>query len=266
MTIEEKATFCRICEAACGLIGTVEDGKLLSLRPDKDHPLSKGFACPKGIAYTELQNDPERVLYPMKRQADGSFTRVSWDDAMSDIASRLAVVKQRHGGAGVGWYVGNPTVGNYSHLLWALGLAQALGAHIFSTASQDTNSRFVASHLLYGFLTTVPIPDLDAADTAVILGANPAVSHGSMVSIPRFIDKLDAVVERGGRVFVIDPRRTETARLFEWVPVTPDSDAWMLLSMLYVLFEEGLADPRSLAVSTGHRELRRAAADRKSVV
>jgi anaerobic selenocysteine-containing dehydrogenase len=258
---EDRVTFCRICEAACGLIGTVDGSRLLALRADKDHPLSQGFACPKGIAYVNMQNDPDRVLHPMKRQPDGSLERVSWDEAMSDIIARLRTIRAKYGEESIGWYGGNPAVFSYSHLMWTPGVLDALGiSHYFTAASQDTFSRNVASHLLYGHQLVVPVPDLDAAETVVILGANPAVSHGSLASIPRFTDKLREVTDRGGRVVVLDPRRTETARAFEWVPINPDSDAWLLLSMLHVLFGEGLADTTAFAQCTGHDELRRAAA------
>ncbi|MGQ4615640.1 molybdopterin-dependent oxidoreductase [Nocardia sp. R7R-8] len=261
MVTQEKVTFCRICEPACGLVGTVEKGKLLTLRPDDDHPLSSGFACPKGIAYASVQNDPDRVLYPMRRQPDGSFQRVSWDEAMHDIIGRVRGIREKYGAESLGWYTGNPGGLNYSHLLWTFGIVRALGiSHWYCAASQDTHSRSVASHLLYGHQMVVPLPDLEAAETVVILGANPVVSHGSLASIPRFADKLRAVENRGGRVIVIDPRRTETARLFEWTPITPDADAWLLLSMLHVLFGEELFDAKALAACTGHRELRAAAA------
>ncbi|MGY4101487.1 molybdopterin-containing oxidoreductase family protein [Nocardia sp. R16R-3T] len=258
---QEKVTFCRICEPACGLIGVVEDGKLLALRPDKDHPLSAGFACPKGIAHAATQNDPDRVLHPMRRQSDGSFEKVSWNEAMHDIIARLRGIREKYGAESLGWYLGNPGGLNYSHLLWTLGTVEALGvSHFYCAASQDTHSRYVASQLLYGHQLIVPIPDLEAAETVVILGANPAVSHGSLAAIPRFTDKLHEVENRGGRVIVIDPRRTETARSFEWTPITPDADAWLLLSMLYVLFEENLFDAKALTECTGERELRAAAA------
>lgn len=255
--IQEKVTFCRICEPYCGLIASVENNKLLSLRPDKQHPLSQGFACPKGIAYAQVQNDPDRVLYPLRRQADGSFERVSWDIAMADITSRLRRIRQEHGGESISVYAGNPAGLNYSHAIWLNLFLKAAGVrHYFSAGSQDTNSRMVASKLLYGHLATMPIPDVDAAELVVILGANPAVSHGSLVSLPRMIDKLHGVTERGGRVLVIDPRRTETAREFEWQPITPDSDPWLLLSLLNVLFAEGLADEQALRrQATGYRKL-----------
>ncbi|MEA2217126.1 MAG: hypothetical protein QOK19_2687 [Solirubrobacteraceae bacterium] len=248
MEAERKVTFCRICEAHCGLVATVEHGRVTQLRPDPDHPLSAGYACPKGIAMTDVQNDPDRVLHPLRRTPDGSFERVSWDEAMSDIGARLIRVRDQHGPASIGWYMGNPGAFSYSHTLWVKGFLDALGSpHYYSAGSQDVNNRFAASALLYGSPLVVPIPDLARTRFLLMLGANPMVSHGSVLTAPRVRDQLHAITARGGRVLVVDPRRTETARQFEHVPVTPDSDAWLLLSLLQVIFEEGLADRRFLA-------------------
>src|SRR5437016_2688586 len=109
MASQEKITFCRICEAHCGMVATVEDGQVVKLRPDPEHPLSAGYACPKGIAMVDVQNDPDRVLHPLRRRPDGSgFDRVSWDDALADIGTRLRAVHESRGPAGIGWYLGNP--------------------------------------------------------------------------------------------------------------------------------------------------------------
>ncbi len=257
---ERKVTYCRICEPLCGLVATVEDGRLVSLRPDQDHPLSKGFACPKGIAFTDVQNDPDRVLHPLRRTPSGEFERVSWDEALDDIAARLKRTWRQHGGSSVGQYFGNPGGFSYATALWVGGFFGALGAtHQYSPGSQDINSRFVASRLLYGALTQLPFPDLPRTDFLLMLGANPLVSHGSAVHAPRMKDQLSAIVDRGGRVVVIDPRRTETARAFEHMAVRPDTDAWLLLSLLHVIFAEGLDDAAALAAqTTGVDLLRRA--------
>lgn len=114
MVTEERVTYCRICEPLCGLIATVEDGRLLHLRPDKDHPLSSGYACPKGIAFTEVQNDPDRVLYPLRRTAAGTFERVTWGQALQGIGDRLHALLRRHGGSAIGWYMGNPATFSYT--------------------------------------------------------------------------------------------------------------------------------------------------------
>jgi anaerobic selenocysteine-containing dehydrogenase len=257
MTPTEHVTYCRICEPLCGMVATVDDGRVTKLRPDKDHPLSRGFACPKGIAMTEVQNDPERVLYPQRRRADGTFERVDWATALDEIGNRLRKVISEHGGDSVGWYMGNPGAFSYSHPLWVKGFVDALGSqHYYTASSQDVSNRFAASSLLYGSPYVLPIPDLSRTELLLVVGANPLVSHGSVMSAPRIKDQLHAVVGRGGRVIVIDPRRSETAREFEHVPLRPDSDAQLLLSMLNVVFAESLEDPTALAAAAGAGALR----------
>jgi anaerobic selenocysteine-containing dehydrogenase len=253
---QHTPTFCRICEPLCGMIATVEDGKLIALRPDKDHPVSQGFACPKGIAFADLHNDPDRVTTPLRKRPDGGFEPVSWDEAMTDIAARLADIHRRHGSGALGWYFGNPGAFSYSHQLWLnvllLGLNQfpsrfapahrRLRSHLFTAGSQDVNNRFVASQLLYGSPLALPVPDVLRTDFLVVIGANPIVSHGSVVTAPRIRDRMHDIVKRGGRVLVIDPRKTETAAQFEWLGIVPDGDAYLLLSLLQVMLAENLAD------------------------
>lgn len=243
MTVEQRVTYCRICEPLCGLIATVENERLVSLRPDHDNPLSRGRCCPKGVAFTDVQNDPDRVLNPLRRRPDGGFDVVSWDDALDDIATRLTAIIAEHGGESVGQYFGNPAAFGYATGLWpGLFMARIGSKHMYSAGSQDINSRFVASKLLYGAVSQLPFPDLPRTDFLFMLGANPLVSHGSGVRAPRMRDDLSDIVRRGGRVVVVDPRRTETARAYEHFAVRPDSDAWLLLSMLQVIFDEGLDD------------------------
>jgi anaerobic selenocysteine-containing dehydrogenase len=244
MAVTERVTFCRICEPLCGMVATVEDGRLVQLRPDPDHPLSRGYACPKGIAMEGVQNDPDRVVYPLRRTgAPGEFERVTWEEALSDIAARLRALLDTRGPDSLGWYMGNPGAFSYSHTLWAKGFLDGIGSSQYYTAgSQDVNNRFAASALLYGSPLLVPIPDLRRTDFLLMLGANPLVSHGSVLSAPRVREELGDIVARDGRVVVVDPRRTETARQFEHVPIRPDADAWLLLAMLHVIFAEGLAD------------------------
>ncbi|HEY3020702.1 MAG TPA: molybdopterin-dependent oxidoreductase [Solirubrobacteraceae bacterium] len=241
MAAEEKVTFCRICEALCGMVATVEDGQVTRLRPDAEHPLSRGYACPKGIAMLDVQNDPDRVLHPLRRTgAPGEFTRVGWEEALDDIAARLRGVPGRQ----LAWYMGNPGAFSYSHTLWVKGFLDALGSpHLYTAGSQDVNNRFAASALLYGNPLVVPIPDLRRTSLLLMVGANPFVSHGSLVTAPRIRELLHGIE----RVVVVDPRRSETARAFEHVPIRPDTDAWWLLSLLHVIFEEGLADEAAIA-------------------
>ncbi|CAB4692439.1 MAG: molybdopterin-dependent oxidoreductase [Actinobacteria bacterium] len=260
-TATTAVTYCRICEPLCGLIATVDDDRLVSLRPDPEHPLSKGNACPKGIAFTEVQNDPDRVLHPLRRTADGEFEQVSWDEALTDIAVRLRKVWDEDGGSAVGHYLGNPSAFSYSAALWSGLFLKRLGStHQYTTGSQDINSRFVASKLLYGAATQMPFPDLPRTDFVLMLGANPHVSHGSAIRAPRIKHELSAITARGGRVVVVDPRRTETAKAHEHVRVRPDSDAWLLLSLLHVVFAEDLVDEAAVAAQSTGVDLLRAAA------
>ncbi|MGN6607861.1 MAG: molybdopterin-dependent oxidoreductase [Jatrophihabitans sp.] len=247
----ERATYCRICEPTCGLIATVEDGKLIGLRPDKDHPVTRGFSCPKGIEFVHVQNDPDRLLHPQRRRPDGTFERITWETALREIGERLRDIRARHGGASIGWYAGNPSAFSHSHAIWSAAFVRGLGSrHLYTANTQDTSSRFVASALLYGSPTIFPLPDLLRTDFLLMVGANPLVSRGSIVAAGNLREKLTGIVQRGGRVVVVDPRRTETARAFEHVAVRPDADAWLLLGMLHVLFAEGLTDEAAIARQT----------------
>ncbi|MFN8159440.1 MAG: molybdopterin-dependent oxidoreductase [Solirubrobacterales bacterium] len=257
----ERITYCRVCEPFCGMVATVEDGRLAKLRPDPEHPLSAGFACPKGIAMTGVQSDPDRVLHPLRRAGGGSFERVSWEAALGEIAERLDRIRSQHGGESIGWYMGNPGAFSYSHPIWSKGFIDALGSsHYYTASSQDVSNRFAASHFLYGSPFLVPIPDLERTDLLLLVGANPLVSHGGVMSAPRIKDQLHAITARGGRVVVVDPRRSETAAAFEHLAIAPDADAWLLLSLLAVIFEEGLEDVEALRSQTAGAEALRALA------
>ena len=168
---------------------------------------------------------------------------------MTDIADRLTDIHRRHGSGAIGWYYGNPGAFSYSHTLslntFMLGFGPRL--HVFTAGSQDVNNRFVASQLLYGSPLALPVPDVLRTDLLVVIGANPIVSHGSVLTVPRIKDRMHDIVKRGGRVLVIDPRKTETAAQFEWLGIIPDGDAYLLLSLLHVLFGENLADRARLA-------------------
>jgi formate dehydrogenase len=249
MAASEHPTFCRICEASCGMVATVRDGQVTKLRPDAEHPLSRGAACPKGIAMLEIHADPDRLLHPLRRRAHGSgFEQVSWDEALDDIGTRLSTIRAEHGGGAIGWYMGNPGAFSYSHPVWVKGFLDALGSqHYYTASSQDVSNRFAASAMLYGSPAVIPIPDLDHTDLLLVIGANPYVSHASLLTAPRIREDLNAITARGGRVVVVDPRRTETARAFEHVAIRPDTDAWLMLALLHVLFAEELVDRAALA-------------------
>lgn len=246
MTRDHK-TFCGICEASCGLIATVEEDSVTALRPDPDHPSSRGFACIKGLSFHSVVADPDRVVQPMRKLSDGGFAPASWQEALDDIGTRLRDVQRRHGNESIGVAWGNPVAWNFSGSLAVSGLATALKTrHHYTSASVDVNNHWVAADMMYGATTVNLLPDFAHTHFALIVGANPVVSHGSLVTTGRIRDVLRDIPKRGGRVVVVDPRRTETARLFEHVAITPGADAWLLGAMLHVLFDEELVDLASL--------------------
>lgn len=199
----DKKIFCGICEASCGLIATVQDGEILKLRGDPDHPQSQGFICPKGASFASIRNDPDRILRPLQRQADGSFREVDWDTALDDIGARLRAGIKHHGRESLGVYLGNPNAWNFGAFLFLVGFAAALKTrHFYSPGSLDINNYRVAGQLLYGHNLSNPFPDLAHTRFFLVLGANPVVSHGSMLTAGRIKEQMQAVVARGGRVVV----------------------------------------------------------------
>ena len=243
--------WCGVCEASCGLEATIEHGKLLEIRPDPTHPNSAGFGCVKGTRFGDVLDDPDRLREPMQRQPDGTFTPVTWDVALDDIGRRLGSVIRQHGKTSVGVALGNPTGWNYGAFLLVFGMAAALKTqHFFTAGSVDINNYWVVGHTLYGHNLLTPFPDFDRQDFTLILGANPVVSHGSMMTVGRVRERLLGITKRGGRVVVVDPRRSETAKLFEHVPIRPDSDPWLLAALLKVILDERLTDDRYLAELT----------------
>lgn len=262
MTQVEHVTFCRICEPLCGLVVSVNDGEVVGIRGDNEHPVSRGYLCKKGSAMAEVQRDPDRVRYPMRRVGGpGEFERCTWDEALDDITARLRGIIDRHSRSAVGGYLGNPASLHTGHAYWLSGFMAALGTpHLYTASSQDTSTRFVASHFLYGSAMTVPFPDARRTSFLLVLGGNPLMSKGSLWWVPRVREVLRDVVARGGRVVVVDPRRSETAKAFEHVGIQADTDAWLLLAMLGEIFRSGLADEAWLAANAaGADELRSAA-------
>jgi anaerobic selenocysteine-containing dehydrogenase len=243
---------CTLCEATCGLAFEVDGKQITAVRGDGDDVFSKGYICPKGVAIGEIHHDPDRLRTPMRRNADGGFDPIGWDEAFDLVASQLADVGTRHGKDAVAFYWGNPNGNNHGAILMLGSLTNALGTkNRFSAGSQDGNPRVVTSYLLYGSSVSTPIPDVDRTQYFLCLGANPVVSNGSAMTAPDMRGRIRAIRARGGKVVVVDPRRTETAReADEHIAIRPDGDAAFLLAMAQVLVERGRVDRATLEAST----------------
>lgn len=240
----EVKTFCRICEPFCGLIAEVKDGKIVDVRENSDHILSQGHRCKKSSGMVDVTYDSDRILQPMKRVGGpGEFAPVSWDEALDDITTRLTNIRANHGVDAFGTYLGNPGGLSSSIILWMGGLKETLKSRWnYSVNAEDFASYTYANYLLFGSGAQMFKPDIWRSDFVLLLGTNPAVSHGSLVTEPLFRDALRSVIDRSGRVVVVDPRKTETASRYEHVGLLAGTDAWLLGAMINVIIEEKLVD------------------------
>src|SRR6185436_17104060 len=232
---------CNLCEAICGLEIEVDGPRIVSIRGDDDDPFSRGHICPKGVALKDVHEDANRLRHPMQR-VDGEWREISWDEAFDFAAAKLAAIQLEHGNDAVGFYAGNPTVHNSGTLFSIPRLAHVLKTkNAFSASSVDQLPQQLASLLMYGHQFLIPIPDVDRTDYFLILGGNPIASNGSMMTVPGVARRLADIRKRGGKVVVVDPRRTETADVAsEHHFIRPASDAALLMAMINVMKAENL--------------------------
>jgi len=240
---------CPLCEAMCGLEIEVVDGtRPGAVRGDKADVFSGGYICPKGASIGKLHEDRDRLRTPMVRDADG-WHEATWDEAFAVIEQRLPPLLEQYGRDCVGVYLGNPTVHDHSAYLFIPPLVRSLGtSYRFSASTLDQLPKQVASGLMYGSDATVAIPDIDHTDYFLVLGANPMVSNGSMFTAADMPGRLRKLRERGGRLVVVDPRRTRTADVAdEHLAILPGTDAFFLAALAHTLFDEGLVRLRDAA-------------------
>ena len=252
---------CPLCEATCGLEITLDGEDVVSIRGDRDDVLSHGFICPKGYALKELHADPDRVRTPLIRRRSAA----TWDEAFAFIDERLTPILAADRNA-VAVYLGNPNAHNLSNLLYDKVLLRALGTrNSYSASTVDQYPKQMACALMFGTGTTVPVPDLDRTEHLLILGANPLASNGSLMTAPDARGRLRGIRARGGKLVVIDPRRTRTAEeADEHHFIRPGTDALLLFALVHVLFEERLVSvPARLAA--GHRRPGRRPGARRAV-
>jgi anaerobic selenocysteine-containing dehydrogenase len=256
---------CPLCEATCGLRIDVDDAtrSVVKVRGDAGDVFSHGFLCPKGVGLKELHEDPDRVRTPLLKQADGTFAKATWDEAFAVIAERLPAVQATGGRDAVAAYLGNPAAHQLGALVYGRVLLKALGSkNLFSASTVDQYPKQMASALMFGTGTSVAVPDLDRTDFLLVLGANPLASNGSLMTAPDARGRLRAIRARGGRIVVVDPRRTRTAaEADEHLFIRPGTDGLLLMALLQVLFAEGLASELDPALYVGLDEVRALCAD-----
>ncbi|EMP54884.1 hypothetical protein MSNKSG1_14172 [Marinobacter santoriniensis NKSG1] len=230
---------CNICEAMCGLEIQHRDGEILSIKGDKDDPFSRGHICPKAVALQDFYSDRDRLKTPIRKTADG-WTSISWEQAYEEIATRFRGIQEAHGKDAVGVYLGNPNAHNFGNAIMLPRFFKALGTNNrFSSASADQLPHHVASNYMLGAGMLIPIPDIDHTDFMLIIGANPIVSNGSLMTAPGVGKRLKAIQQRGGKIVVVDPRRTETAKKADQhLFIRPETDALLMLALVHTLFDE----------------------------
>ncbi len=239
---------CHLCEAMCGLAIEHEGGRIAAIRGDPDDPFSRGHICPKAVALQDVHEDPDRLRRPLRRTASG-WEETSWDEALDEAAARLAAIQKAHGRNAVAVYQGNPVVHNHGAIVFGQLFLRSLGSRSrFSATSVDQLPQMLAALLMFGHQLLLPIPDIDRTDLLLILGANPLASNGSLMTAPGVEKRLKAIRARGGRIVVVDPRRTETAALADLhLPIRPGGDALLLAAMIHVLVAEERLRPGRLA-------------------
>nr|MDO8109768.1 molybdopterin-dependent oxidoreductase [Candidatus Sigynarchaeota archaeon] len=247
--MERRKFFCSICDASCGLIAIVENGRVVNVMPDKHHPVSKGYCCPKGLAIHHVANDPDRILHPLKYD-NGTWTCISWKQAICEIAGKLTEIRKKHGPHAIATHMGTNGGHCFSFSMYWKGFNDALGTrNSFNAGSVDNNNKFAVQYLMYGNSTIMPIPDLINADFLILIGTNPAETNLSLAKCSNVMEKISAIAKRG-KVVIIDPRRNETVKNLENIEMThvthhfirPGTDTWLLAAMLNVILTENLTD------------------------
>ncbi len=243
-------TFCRVCEPACGLVARVENGALVGLRPDREHPISQGWACNKGIATLDVHRDPDRLSSPLKRMPNGEFAPIAWDQAITEIAARLRTIHAATGDWSTAVYLGNPTAFNALLTAGVAPFIAGLGTRqLYSAGTQDCSNKFAAGEAVYGSSTVHPLPDFDHTNYLLILGSNLGVSHMSFISIADPINVLRAAQARGAKIRFVNPRRIESVKsgVGELIQIRPDTDVYFLAALLHELDRIDGFDERVIA-------------------
>ncbi|MEZ5503132.1 MAG: molybdopterin-dependent oxidoreductase [Halioglobus sp.] len=256
---------CHLCEAICGVVIETQGQTILSIKGDKNDPLSRGHICPKAIALRDFHEDPDRLRKPLRRVVDAAgeshWQEITWEEALDSTARTLVDIQRRHGPHAIAVYMGNPSVHNYGMLTHQGNLFRQFRTNNrFSATSVDQLPHHLAALWLFGHKLLFPIPDIDRCDYFLMLGANPVASNGSIWTVPDVKKRIAALKARGGKLVVIDPRYTETAQVASAHHfIRPGTDALFLLAVLHTIFSEGLLAPGRLGDFTSGLEVVREA-------
>ena len=240
--VETRITFCRTCEATCGLEVDVQGNRVVDIRPDKQHVVSKGYSCVKGIHFDKVQNSPDRITSPQKRVGD-EWHSISWDQAIAEIGSKIRHLVDRHGADSFAHLVGSAGGANVLAPLYRNALYQALGSRrMYGTGTCDTTNKFRVCEDMYGSPFRLAYPDVERTEFLMVLGANPAVSGNTLYHLPGAVRRFKEITKRGGRVVFINPRRIESAQAGEHDFIRPDTDLYFLAAFCWELIESGGVD------------------------
>lgn len=250
MAAEKRIGVCNLCEAICGLELTIEGREVVGVRGNPADPLSRGHVCPKGVAIADVYADPDRLRRPVRRVGEGADARweeIGWDEAYDLVADNLARVINEHGDDALGVYLGNPNAHSLGSMTHGTAMFKSFRTkNRYSATSVDQLPHQLVAHLMFGHQLFLPIPDIDRTSWFLVVGGNPMASNGSLMTVPDFPQRVRELKARGGRMVVLDPRRTETAKVAdEHHFVRPGTDAWVLLAMLHVLTTETTPAPAS---------------------
>ncbi|PCH95959.1 MAG: dehydrogenase [Gammaproteobacteria bacterium] len=238
---------CNICEAMCGLEIKYQDKEILSIKGDQQDPFSKGYNCPKATALQDFYTDKDRLKTPIRRTATG-WEDISWDEAFTEITEKFKGTQKQYGKNALAVYLGNPNAHNLGNALFLKPFMKSLGTiNRFSSASTDQMPHHVAANFMFGAGMLIPVPDIDRTDFMLIIGGNPVVSNGSMMTAPNVIGRMKAIQKRGGKIVVVDPRRTRTAKIADQhLFIRPEKDALLLFAMIHCVFATNSVNLRHL--------------------
>jgi len=249
---------CNLCEAMCGIEIKYQNTTILSIKGDKKDPFSKGYICPKATALQDIYEDPDRLKKPIKK-VDGKWVEITWEEAYNFAADGINKVREKYGNDAVAAYQGNPTAHNIGSMLFVGELLRTLKTNNkYSASSVDQLPQQLAAQWMFGHIFAIPIPDINRTDYFLVIGANPVVSNGSLMTAGGMPDRIKELKSRGGKMVVVDPRKTKTAETADrHIFIKPGKDVFFLAALIHTFFEKQLIDINKLPDwVSGKEELR----------